>query len=64
MEDKLDGVSCLVVVKNGKIKLYTRGDGIIGADISYLAPYFGTIPKNLDIDINVRGELIMPVDVF
>lgn len=64
VEDKLDGVSCLVVVKNGKIKLYTRGDGIIGADISYLAPYFGTIPKNLDIDINVRGELIMPVDVF
>lgn len=64
VEDKLDGVSCLVVIKNGKIKLYTRGDGIIGADISYLAPYFDTIPKNLNVDINIRGELIMPIDVF
>ena len=64
LEDKLDGVSCLLTHKDGKIKLYTRGDGIIGADISYLAPYFDTIPKKLAEDINVRGELIMPKDVF
>lgn len=64
IEDKLDGVSCLIVVRKGTIKLYTRGDGIIGADISYLAPYFDTIPKKIDVDIAVRGELIMPVDVF
>jgi NAD-dependent DNA ligase len=64
IEDKLDGVSCLMIVKNGKIKLYTRGDGIIGADISYLAQYFKTIPKDLDIDINVRGELIMDENIF
>ena len=64
IEDKLDGVSCLIVVRKGNIKLYTRGDGIIGADISYLAPYFDTIPKKIDVDIAVRGELIMPVDVF
>lgn len=64
IEDKLDGVSCLMIVKNGKIKLYTRGDGIIGADISYLAQYFDTIPKKLDADINVRGELIMNENVF
>jgi len=64
LEDKLDGVSCLLTYKDGKIKLYTRGDGIIGADISYLAPYFDTIPKDLTEEINVRGELIMPKDVF
>jgi len=64
LEDKLDGVSCLLVHKAGKIKLYTRGDGIIGADISYLSPYFDTIPKDLSEDINVRGELIMPTAVF
>lgn len=64
MEDKLDGVSCLLTVKNGKIDLYTRGDGVIGAKISYLAPYFDTIPKDIPEDINVRGELIMPTDVF
>jgi NAD-dependent DNA ligase len=64
IEDKLDGVSCLLTHKDGKIKLYTRGDGVIGANISYLAPYFDTIPKNIPEDINVRGELIMPTDVF
>ena len=64
IEDKLDGVSCLVVFKKGSIKLYTRGDGVVGANISYLAPYFDTIPEKLDVDIAVRGELIMPIDVF
>lgn len=64
IEDKLDGISCLMIMKKGKIKLYTRGDGEIGADISYLAQYFSTIPKNLDITINVRGELIMDKTIF
>uniref|UniRef100_A0A6C0LZ58 DNA ligase (NAD(+)) n=1 Tax=viral metagenome TaxID=1070528 RepID=A0A6C0LZ58_9ZZZZ len=64
IEDKLDGVSCLMTHKNGKIKLYTRGDGIVGADISYLAKYFNTIPKNIHADISVRGELIMNKKVF
>lgn len=63
VSDKLDGVSCLLQVKKGKVKLYTRGDGVIGADISYLAPYFSTIPKNLE-DITVRGELIMSDKAF
>ena len=64
IEDKLDGVSCLVIIKNRKIKLYTRGDGIVGADISYLAKYINSIPKNVKNDINVRGELIIPIEVF
>ena len=64
IEDKLDGVSCLAIFEHGNIKLYTRGNGLVGADISYLAPYFDTIPKNLDININIRGELIIPEAVF
>ncbi len=65
IEDKLDGVSCLVTIKNGKLKLFTRGDGEVGADISYLAQYFTSIPKGLtDININVRGELIMKKSTF
>ena len=63
IEYKLDGVSCLLISTGGKIKLYTRGDGIVGADISYLAQYFKTIPK-LSKDIAVRGELIMSVKTF
>lgn len=64
LEYKLDGVSCLLIMNKGKIKLYTRGDGIIGADISYLAQYFESIPKNTDLNIAVRGELIMKENVF
>jgi DNA ligase (NAD+) len=63
IEAKLDGVSCLLVYKSGKIKLYTRGDGEVGADISYLAQYFSSIPK-LKTDITVRGELIMKRETF
>lgn len=59
---KLDGVSCLLVNKDGVLNLYTRGDGEVGADISYLAKYFN-IPK-LETNIAVRGELIMPKSVF
>src|SRR3990167_6943042 len=58
VSDKLDGVSCLLVCKDGRVKLYTRGDGTIGADISYLTKYFGTIPDLTGKTINVRGELI------
>jgi DNA ligase (NAD+) len=64
IEDKLDGVSCLALFKGGKIKLYTKGDGSVGADISYLAQYLSTIPKKLSKDIIVRGELIIKDDTF
>jgi DNA ligase (NAD+) len=62
ISEKLDGVSCLLVKQNDELKLYTRGDGIVGADISYLAKYFN-IPE-LKEDIAVRGELLMPKAVF
>jgi DNA ligase (NAD+) len=60
--EKLDGVSCLLVSYQGKISLFTRGDGIVGADISYLLPYF-SIPKKLP-DIAIRGELVIKKKVF
>lgn len=61
--EKLDGVSCLLVCEEDKISLYTRGDGIIGADISYLLPYFNRIPKKLE-NISIRGELIIKKSNF
>lgn len=63
VSDKLDGVSCLLSCKNGRIKLFTRGDGEIGADISYLADYF-SLPDMKNLTINVRGELIMTKEDF
>ncbi len=63
LEDKLDGVSCLLTSNKGKITLYKRGDGISGPDISKYAEYFDSIPKNLP-DIAVRGELVMNTQTF
>jgi NAD-dependent DNA ligase len=59
ISDKLDGISGLVVKKDGKRGLYTRGDGTIGQDISHMIPFIqiGDIP-GLD-SYAVRGELIV-----
>ena len=61
ISEKLDGVSCLFIYnkKEDKISLFTRGDGKVGADISYLSPYLNYIPKKIKNDIVVRGELII-----
>jgi NAD-dependent DNA ligase len=63
ISDKLDGVSCLVDKKSsGDIKLYTRGNGKFGRDITYLLQYI----NGIDTSCNrmVRGELIMKTQVF
>ena len=65
LEDKLDGISCLLVIKGGKMKLYTRGDGVIGSDISYFAQYFKNLPTFTGVEsLAVRGELILQENVF
>lgn len=64
ISEKLDGVSGLFVHKGGKNKLYTRGDGKTGADISYLIQFFSSIPKKLPKDIVVRGEIIITKNIF
>lgn len=63
VQDKLDGVSCLVVYKDSKIRMYTRGDGEVGSDITFLRQYLPSIP-NLDRNIAVRGELLIKKQVF
>lgn len=60
--DKLDGVSCMIVFNKGTIKMYTRGNGEIGGDISSLQKYI-KLPKITD-DLVVRGELILPRDIW
>jgi NAD-dependent DNA ligase len=58
---KLDGVSGLYSTEGDQPKLYTRGDGKIGQDISHLLSVFD-LPK--EKDIVVRGEFIIPKEVF
>lgn len=64
ISDKLDGISCLMVIKKGAIKLYTRGDGEYGQDVTHLAEMINMSVDNVEEDMVVRGELIMQRKVF
>jgi len=59
---KLDGISALFSTEKSELKLYTRGDGLIGQDISHLIPYLKLPVKSKDLV--VRGELIIKKLVF
>ena len=58
---KLDGVSGMYYTEKGERKLYTRGDGSVGQDISHFIPYLKLPDIN---DVVVRGEFIMKKSVF
>tara|TARA_Y100000591_G_C21848092_1_gene709905 strand:+ start:727 stop:4128 length:3402 start_codon:yes stop_codon:yes gene_type:complete len=58
---KLDGVSGLYSTEGAEPKLYTRGNGKVGQDISHLIPFL-RLPK--ESGIVIRGEFIIPKDTF
>ncbi len=58
---KLDGVSGLYSTEGPKPKLYTRGNGLIGQDISHLIPFLRLPALKNSV---VRGEFIVPKAVF
>lgn len=64
---KLDGVSGLYTFNQGSNKLFTRGNGTVGQDVSHLIPYL-KLPSNLDLpfskDLAIRGEFIMSKQTF
>ena len=69
LSDKLDGVSALFYYKDKKIKLYTRGDGKEGGNISHLLYHINLpkiTPKLLTEckELAIRGELVMKESVF
>ncbi len=64
---KLDGISCLAVYPGGgePPKVYTRGrKGTHGRDISWLVGKMASIPTSLDEALAVRGELVIPLDIY
>ena len=66
-ELKIDGLSVSLLYKNGKlIKGATRGDGIIGEDITHNVETIKSIPLSIDFrdEIEVRGEIYMPKKSF
>jgi len=58
---KLDGISALYSTENKEPKLYTRGDGITGQDISHIIPYL-KLPDTKQLAI--RGEIIIKKTTF
>jgi NAD-dependent DNA ligase len=58
---KLDGVSGMYSTEGEVPKLYTRGDGKVGQDISHLIPKL-RLPKEKGVVI--RGEFVIPKQVF
>jgi NAD-dependent DNA ligase len=67
VQEKLDGVSCLYVRNSdGEIRLYTRGNGTLGTDITHLLISGLKIPhvSNYKRSFMVRGELIMSKKIF
>ena len=62
LSEKLDGIS--VLWDTGKRKLYLRGDGLMGVDVSIFAPYIsGLSPRCFSEKWVLRGELVLPNDV-
>jgi DNA ligase (NAD+) len=67
-EPKLDGVSALFSVRQNK--LYTRGNGVIGGDISFAIPHINFCkitsqqPDFMYGNMFIRGELVIKKSVY
>jgi NAD-dependent DNA ligase len=69
LQTKLDGISALYVLKfHQKPRLYTRGDGKEGTDISHLVPLLASSLPSPNFkegeELVVRGEIIMSHSMF
>ena len=66
-ELKIDGLAVSLQYEKGILKrAATRGNGLVGEDITHNVKTIGTIPLRLKkpIDIEVRGEIYMPLKAF
>ena len=67
VETKIDGLSAALEYKNGKfVRGATRGNGLVGEDVTNNLKTVKTIPMELkeNIDITVRGEVFISKEDF
>ena len=68
VEVKIDGLSCSLEYENGQlVRASTRGDGVVGEDVTANVLAIRSIPKKLKNApeyLEVRGEVYMPHEVF
>lgn len=68
VEIKIDGLSCSLEYENGVlVRASTRGDGVVGEDVTANVKAIKRIPKTLKNApeyLEVRGEVYMPHDAF
>ena len=67
VETKIDGLSAALEYKNGKfIRGATRGNGLVGEDVTENLKTIKTIPQEISekVDITVRGEVFISKEEF
>lgn len=73
MEPKIDGLACSLIYENGKlVRAATRGDGIVGENVTANVRTIRSIPLVLQVPqgervpelLDVRGEVYMPRHEF
>ena len=68
VEIKIDGLSCSLEYENGElVRASTRGDGVVGEDVTANVRAVKKIPKHLKnapAFLEVRGEVYMPHEAF
>lgn len=64
---KMDGLTCSLKYVNGQlVSAETRGDGLVGEDVTHNAMVIPSIPKNIDYqdELIVDGEIICTTENF
>jgi DNA ligase (NAD+) len=69
-ELKIDGIACSLLYENGRyVRGATRGNGVVGEDVTANVRTITVIPERLEVDdppkvLEVRGEVYMPASAF
>ena len=68
-ELKFDGTAICLTYRGGRlVQALTRGDGVLGDDVTENVRHIGNIPEVLHGDypeeFEIRGEILMPYDAF